>query len=151
MVISRRRSARWRRRALHVMAGAVILLALDLLEPGWGRFPNLLFYGRWAIHEATEVARRRLGDSEQTSLADQRLTPCQQESDGNRRYALSDTQAALRHTLTGQSSVSAVQQLGTPVCQLADGAWRWLLSNGLALDVQVANDGTVTHVELTTR
>ena len=62
---------------------------------------------------------------------------------------LSPEQAALRDTLVGNTSILAVQQLGSPVCQLTDGSWRWLLTTGLSLDVHVADDGIITHADLT--
>lgn len=58
-------------------------------------------------------------------------------------------QAALRQQLTGKSAVFTVQQLGSPACQLIDGSFRWLLQNGLSLDVQFTPRGTVDHADLT--
>ncbi|MEO1742414.1 MAG: hypothetical protein AAFR99_11485 [Cyanobacteria bacterium J06629_9] len=129
-----------------------MFLVADLAVPGWGKFPNPVFYGQWAYTEATGAAQKRFEVNSVTDPADTRLTPCQNDSVANEPGSLpvlTDAQAALRENLTGKSSVIAVQQLGTPVCQLTDGSWRWLLESGLSLDVQVAEDGTIDHATLT--
>ena len=91
-------------------------------------------------------------DDSVAEKGDDRLRACKPPSEGFKAPFLplvTDEQAAVRHTLMGQSSVLAVQQLGSPVCQLTNGAWRWLLDSGLSLDVQVADDGTINDVILT--
>jgi hypothetical protein len=55
--------------------------------------------------------------------------------------------ADLRRALVGESEVITLVALGPPACALGEGAYRWLLDNGLAVDVTV-HEGTVTRAEL---
>lgn len=150
-----RRSAKVRNRALLTLPLAAILLAADLAVPGWGTFPNPMFYGKWAAATITGALQKDVEGDSSAYLGDSRLTPCQVDSVAisteqvGAEASLSSEQAALRDTLVGNTSVLAVQQLGSPVCQLVNGSWRWLLTSGLSLDVQVADDGTITHADLT--
>jgi hypothetical protein len=47
----------------------------------------------------------------------------------------------------GESEVLTLTALGAPACALGNGVYRWVLNNGLALDVTV-NEGEITHSEL---
>ena len=42
----------------------------------------------------------------------------------------------------------AVQSLGSPVCQLADGSYRWLLETRLSLDVSINDGGIIDDAKL---
>lgn len=152
------RSIKIRNRSLQLLAVVAMFLVADLAVPGFGEFPNPVFYGKWFLSSTTERLQEGTERVSHIDPTDTRLTLCQghpqQDSAGETLTTevpktITDAQAALRDTLTGKTSVLAVQQLGTPACQLADGTWRWLTDAGLSLDVQVANDGTITDADLT--
>lgn len=139
-----RRSATIRNRSLIALPIVTAMVALDLAVSGWGKFPNPVFYGKWAVSARSQ---KRLSDIEGINPSDHRLTACKEELTAN--TLISNHQAALRDTLTGKSAVLAVQQLGTPVCQVADGSWRWLTESGLSLDLSFDEQGGVDEATLT--
>ena len=138
-----RHSARIRNWALRLLPLAVLVLAADLAQPGWGQFPNPIFYGQWAINKVRD--QWATSDSVEP-LADTRLAECKSTP---KNHTITEAQAALRDALTGKSSVLAVQWLGTPACQLANGSYRWLLEAGLALDISINQEGEVARAQLT--
>ena len=121
------------------MAGVTFL---DLLEPGRGRFWNPIHQGRKAIVAHQDRADR---DARRVAPDDARLAGCTDVNPNslNLDAALAD----LRRALVGESEVITLVALGAPACALGEGGYRWLLDNGLAVDVTV-HEGTVTHAEL---
>ena len=131
-----------RRHALLLVPVAALVLAADLAAPGWGKFPNPVFYARFAVN----VTRDKLSaDSDAIDPADSRLSACKGEAQAT---TITEAQAALRRSLTGKSSVVAVQSLGSPACELANGSYRWLIESGLALDIKVNEGGTIDDAAL---
>ncbi|MBD2427957.1 hypothetical protein [Phormidium sp. FACHB-1136] len=134
---------RVRTRRLAILACAVAGVAfLDLLEPGRGKFINPINKARSAI-EAHQVARWI--EANRVDPNDQRLLNC--EVIAPDPVAIDATAANIRRALVGESEVLTLTALGAPACDLGNGVYRWVLSNGLALDVTV-NEGEITHSEL---
>lgn len=69
-----RRSLQWRNTTLRLLPLATILLIADLAEPGWGRFPNPVFYSKWAVTRLQEQLDK--DPSAGVPLADTRLSAC---------------------------------------------------------------------------
>ncbi|CAN5654172.1 hypothetical protein BH23CYA1_BH23CYA1_11330 [soil metagenome] len=136
------RRARHRLRAFALVPVAALILAADLAAPGWGKFPNPIFYARFAANALSD----RLSAADTVNPDDARLRLCQ----GQAAWAstITDAQAALRNSLEGKTSVLAVQSLGSPACQMADGSYRWLLNSGLSLDVTVDKTGVIENATL---
>lgn len=135
------RPAKSRLRAIALPLIAALVLAADLAQPGWGKFPNPVFYSRWAINGLKDT----LADADAVNLDDARLKGCE---GGTNTATITDAQAAIRKTLTGKTSSFAVQSLGSPACQMANGSYRWLLESGLSLDASVNPDGTIENANL---
>ena len=134
---------RVRTRRLAILACAVAGVAfLDLLEPGRGKFINPVSRVRSAI-EAHQVARWI--EANRVDPTDQRLLNC--EVIAPEPVAIDATAADLRRALVGESEVLTLTALGSPACDLGNGVYRWVLNNGLAVDVTV-QEGVVTHSEL---
>ena len=134
---------RVRTRRLAILACAVAGVAfLDLLEPGRGKFINPINQVRSAI-EAHQVARWI--EANRVDPTDQRLLNC--EAIAAEPVAIDATAADIRRALVGESEVLTLTALGVPACDLGNGVYRWVLSNGLAVDITV-QEGTVTHSEL---
>ena len=129
------------RHAIALVPVAVLVLAADLAQPGYGKFPNPVFYARFAAN----AVRDKFARSDEVNPDDARLFACKDEPNA---IAITDAQAALRTSIEGKSSSFAVQQLGSPACQLANGSYRWLLESGLALDATANPDGTIDDVTL---
>ncbi|MEO0456781.1 MAG: hypothetical protein AAF152_09380 [Cyanobacteria bacterium P01_A01_bin.114] len=107
---------------------AALILAIDIAEPGYGAFANPIFYVK-SIASRLDADWAQVTDVNPT---DKRLRPCATLLDPS---IITDHQASLRKALIGESEGVAVQWLGVPACQLADGSYRWLTEAGLALDV----------------
>jgi hypothetical protein len=134
---------RMRTRRLAILACAMAgVTFLDLLEPGRGRFWNPIHHSRNAINAHQDRADR---DARRVATDDSRLAGCTDVNPNslNLDAALAD----LRRALVGESEVITLVALGAPACALGEGAYRWLLDNGLAVDVTV-HEGTVTRAEL---
>ena len=131
-----------RRHALSLVPVAALVLAADLAAPGWGRFPNPVFYVRFAINATRD---KLTADSDTIDPEDSRLSACKGEAAPT---TITEAQAAIRRSLAGKSSVVAVQSLGSPACELANGSYRWLIESGLALDIQVNEGGTIDDAAL---
>jgi hypothetical protein len=134
---------RMRTRRLAILACAVAGVAfLDLLEPGRGTFWNPIHHGRNAIVAHQDRANR---DDRRVATDDSRLAGCTEVTTEplNIDAALAD----LRRALVGESEVITLVALGSPACDMGNGAYRWLLDNGLSVDVTV-HEGTVTRAEL---
>lgn len=129
------------KRAIALLGLSALVLAADLSTPGWGQFPNPVFYSRWAVNGIQD----KLADADTVDPADARLKGCEGDA---APVAISEAQAAIRQTLEGKSSVVAVQALGSPACQLANGSYRWLIESGLALDIAVNEDGDIENADL---
>jgi hypothetical protein len=130
-------------RRLAILACAVAGVAfLDLLEPGRGKFINPINQVRSAI-EAHQVARWI--DQNRVDPNDQHLLDC--DTIAPEPVAIDATAAAIRRALVGESEVLTLTALGAPACDLGNGVYRWILNNGLAVDITV-QEGTVTHSEL---
>jgi hypothetical protein len=134
---------RVRTRRLAILACAVAGVAfLDLLEPGRGKFINPVSRVRSAI-EAHQVAQWI--EANRVSPDDTRLLNC--EAIAPEPVAIDAAAANIRRALVGESEVLTLTALGSPACDLGNGVYRWVLSNGLALDVTVT-EGEITHSEL---
>ena len=134
---------RVRTRRLAILACAVAGVAfLDLLEPGRGKFINPVSRVRSAI-EARNVAQWI--EQNRVSPDDTRLLNC--EAIAAEPIAIDAAAADLRRALVGESEALTLTALGAPACALGNGVYRWVLNNGLALDVTV-NEGEITHSEL---
>ena len=134
---------RVRTRRLAILAGLMAGVAfLDLLEPGRGKFINPVSRVRSAI-EARNVAQWI--EQNRVDPNDQRLLNC--EAIAPEPIAIDAAAADLRRALVGESEVLTLTALGAPACALGNGVYRWVLNNGLALDVTV-NEGEITHSEL---
>jgi len=134
---------RVRTRRLAILACAVAGVAfLDLLEPGRGTFINPINKTRSAI-EAHQVARWI--EANRVSPDDQRLLNC--EAIAPEPVAIDATAADVRRALVGESEAFTLTALGAPACDLGNGVYRWVLNNGLALDITVS-EGEITHSEL---
>ena len=131
-----------KKRALSLVLVAALLLAADLMQPGWGKFPNPVFWTRFAAN----AAKDKFSNADAVNLNDARLMDCKTPSAAP--VAITNAQAAARKTLEGKSSVIAVQTLGTPACELANGSYRWLLESGLALDVDINEGGIIDAASL---
>ena len=130
-------------RRLAILALAVAGVAfLDLLEPGRGKFINPINRIRAAI-EARQVAQWI--EANRVDPNDSRLLNC--EAIAAEPVAIDATAADLRRALVGESEVITLTALGAPACDLGNGVYRWVLNNGLAVDVTV-EEGVVTHSEL---
>lgn len=133
--------AKNRLKAIALVPIAALILAADLAQPGWGRFPNPVFYTRFVANGLKD----KFSKADEVSIEDARLANCKTDA---APVTITDAQAAVRKTLVGQSSVIAVQMLGTPACELANGSYRWLLESGLSLDASIADSGNITEVKL---
>ena len=134
---------RVRTRRLAILACAVAGVAfLDLLEPGRGKFINPVSRVRSAI-EAHQVAQWI--EANRVSPDDTRLLNC--EVIATEPVAIEATAADLRRALVGESEAFTLTALGAPACDLGNGVYRWVLNNGLAVDVTVS-EGTVTRADL---
>ncbi|NJM99284.1 MAG: hypothetical protein HC800_21010 [Phormidesmis sp. RL_2_1] len=91
------------------------------------------------------VIQAKLTDADTVDPADARLAECEGEATP---VTITDAQAAIRRSLAGKSSIVAVQALGSPACQLANGSYRWLLESGLALDARINEEGVIDDVSL---
>lgn len=129
------------KRAIALLGVSALVLAADLAKPGWGQFPNPVFYGRWAVNGI----QAKLTDADTVDPADARLAECEGEA---APVTITDAQAAIRRSLAGKSSIVAVQALGSPACQLANGSYRWLLESGLALDARINEAGVISDASL---
>ena len=130
-------------RPLAILAAAMAGVAfLDLLEPGRGTFINPIHQGRSAI-ERHQLVRRM--DNLRVDPTDHRLLNC--EVIAADPIAIDAPAADLRRALVGESDVLTLTALGGPACSLGGGVYRWLLNNGLAVDITV-QEGIVTHAEL---
>ena len=132
-----------RRPALSLVPVAALVLAADLAAPGWGNFPNPIFYARFAVNAARD--KLSADSSDTIDPEDSRLSACKGEA---ATITITEDQAALRRSLAGKSSVVAVQSLGSPACELANGSYRWLIESGLALDITVNEGGTIDDAAL---
>lgn len=130
-------------RAIALIPAAALIFAADLVTPGWGKFPNPVFYAKWAVNATTDT----VANADAVDPADARLKVCEGKTAGA-PMTITNAQAAMRDSLEGKSSVVAVQSLGSPACQLADGSYRWLLETGLALDINVNDGGTIDDAKL---
>jgi hypothetical protein len=130
-------------RRLAILACTVAGVAfLDLLEPGRGQFINPINRVRTAIEDrkfAQWIEQNRV------SQDDPRLLNC--EAIAAEPVAIDATAADLRRALVGESEVLTLTALGAPACDLGNGVYRWVLNNGLAVDVTV-HEGTVTRADL---
>jgi hypothetical protein len=130
-------------RRLAILALAVAGVAfLDLLEPGRGQFINPVNRVRTALET------RRFDqwiEANRVDPTDPRLLNC--EAIAAEPVAIDATAADLRRALVGESEVLTLTALGAPACDLGNGVYRWVLNNGLAVDVTV-EEGVVTHSEL---
>jgi hypothetical protein len=134
---------RVRTRRLAILALAVAGVAfLDLLEPGRGTFINPINKARNAI-EARKVSQWIAAN--RVDLSDARLLNC--EVIAPEPVAIEASAADLRRALVGESEAITLTALGAPACDLGNGVYRWVLNNGLALDITV-NEGEITHSEL---
>ena len=134
---------RVRTRRLAILAGLMAGVAfLDLLEPGRGKFINPVSRVRSAI-EARNVAQWI--EQNRVDPNDQRLLNC--EAIAPEPIAIDAAAADLRRALVGESEVLTLTALGAPACALGNGVYRWVLNNGLAVDVTI-HEGRVTHSEL---
>jgi hypothetical protein len=134
---------RLKTRRLAILALAVAGVAfLDLLEPGRGKFINPINQARSAI-EAHQVARWI--EANRVDPTDPRLLNC--EAIAAEPVAIDAAAADLRRALVGESEVITLTALGAPACDLGNGVYRWVLTNGLAVDVTV-HEGTVTRADL---
>lgn len=131
-----------RRPAISLVPVAALVLAADLAVPGWGKFPNPVFYVRFAVNATRD---KLSADSDTLDPEDSRLSACKGEA---ATTTITDAQAAIRRSLAGKSSVVAVQSLGSPACPLANGSYRWLIESGLALDIAVNEGGTIDAASL---
>lgn len=134
---------RMRTRRLAILAGLMAGVAfLDLLEPGRGQFINPINRFRTAL-EARQfdqwIAANRVDPK------DSRLFNC--EAIATDPIAIDAAAADLRRALVGESEVLTLTAFGVPACDLGNGVYRWILNNGLAVDVTV-HEGTVTRAEL---
>jgi hypothetical protein len=130
-------------RRLAILACAVAGVAfLDLLEPGRGKFINPINKVRSAI-ETHQIAQWI--EANRVSPDDQHLLNC--EAIAPEPVAIDATAADIRRALVGESEAITLTVLGAPACDLGNGVYRWVLNNGLAVDVTV-QEGTVTHSEL---
>lgn len=135
----------WRMQTRHLLALTLLFVGaafLDLRQPGRGQFYNPVYGAKsWLnTHQpaAWQLVARVQGN-------DARLQSCVAVAPDP--TALAATKAELRKALVGESEAVALEWLGQPACALGNGAYRWALDNGLALDVTVT-DGEVTHSEL---
>ena len=133
--------AKPRLRPLALVPVAALILAADLAAPGWGKFPNPVFYAQFAANALSD----RLSAADTVNPDDARLRLCQGRAAAS---TITDAQAAIRASLEGKTSVVAVQSLGSPACQIADRSYRWLLNSGLALDVTVDETGVIENATL---
>jgi len=130
-------------RRLAILAGLMAGVAfLDLLEPGRGKFINPINQARSAI-EAHQIAQWI--EANRVDPSDHRLLNC--EAIAPEPVAIDATASDLRRALVGESEAIALTTLGTPACDLGTGVYRWILNNGLALDITV-HEGEITHSEL---
>ncbi|MBD2428414.1 hypothetical protein [Phormidium sp. FACHB-1136] len=130
-------------RRLAILACAVAGVAfLDLLEPGRGKFINPVSRVRSAV-EAHQVAQWI--EQNRVSPDDTRLLNC--DTIAPEPVAIDASAANIRRALVGESEVLTLTALGAPACALGNGVYRWVLNNGLAVDVTV-QEGVVTHSEL---
>ncbi|PZO13490.1 MAG: hypothetical protein DCF25_16065 [Leptolyngbya foveolarum] len=135
------RKAKSRLTAIALPLMAALVLAADLAQPGWGRFPNPLFYSKAVVNGTID----KFSNADVVNPDDARLKGCEGEAN---TATITDAQAAIRKTLAGKTSSFAVQSLGSPACQLANGSYRWLLESGLSLDASVNPDGTINDAAL---
>lgn len=134
---------RVRTRRLAILACVVAGVAfLDLLEPGRGKFINPINQARSAI-EAHQIAQWI--EANRVDPSDHRLLNC--EAITPEPIAIDATAAAIRQALVGESEVLTLTALGSPACDLGNGVYRWILNNGLALDITV-HEGEITRSEL---
>jgi hypothetical protein len=134
---------RMRTRRLAILACAVAGVAvLDLLEPGRGTFINPINKVRTAI-EAHQVAQWI--EQNRVDPNDARLLNC--EVIAPEPVAIAAAAADVRRALVGESEAFILTALGAPACDLGNGVYRWILNNGLAVDITV-HEGVVTHSEL---
>ncbi|NJM98263.1 MAG: hypothetical protein HC800_14880 [Phormidesmis sp. RL_2_1] len=131
------------KQALALLIFSTLVLAADLVEPGWGKFPNPVFYVKFAANVVVEKMSN--ADIDTVDPADARLAGCEGEAETT---TITEAQAALSKTLAGKSSMVAVQALGTPACQLANGSYRWLIESGLALDARINEEGVIDDASL---
>ena len=136
------RRQRLRNRSLASIPLSAAVLALDLAVPGWGRFYNPLFFIRAQLAQL----KRDWIDVGAISLTDQRLTSCATVL--SHPHAITEAQAALRQSIIGENERFAITQLGVPACQLADDAYRWLIEDGLSLDITLSEAGEVDDARL---
>lgn len=59
-----------RRHALSLVPVAALILAADLATPGWGKFPNPVFYARFAVSATRD---KLTADSDTIDPADSRM------------------------------------------------------------------------------
>jgi hypothetical protein len=134
---------RMRTRRLAILALVVAGVAfLDLLEPGRGKFINPASRVRSALEDRKFdqwIAANRVDQD------DPRLLNC--EAIAAEPVAIEASAADLRRALVGESEVLTLTALGAPACDLGNGVYRWVLTNGLAVDVTV-HEGTVTRADL---
>jgi hypothetical protein len=134
---------RLKTRRLAILALAVAGVAfLDLLEPGRGKFINPASRVRSALEDRKFA---QWIDANRVDPADPRLLNC--EAIAAEPVAIDAAAADLRRALVGESEVLTLTALGAPACDLGNGVYRWVLNNGLAVDVTV-EEGVVTHSEL---
>jgi hypothetical protein len=134
---------RLKTRRLAILACAVAGVAfLDLLEPGRGQFINPVNRVRTALEERQFA---QWIEANRVDPTDPRLLNC--EAIADTPVAIDATAADLRRALVGESEMLTLTALGAPACDLGNGVYRWVLNNGLAVDVTV-HEGTVTRAEL---
>ncbi|MEO1401926.1 MAG: hypothetical protein AAFV72_11850 [Cyanobacteria bacterium J06635_1] len=127
--------------AIAVLPIALLILAMDIAEPGYGTFANPIFYLK-SIASQLDTA---WAQAETVLPTDKRLRPCIEILNPS---TITDHQTSLRKALVGESELLAVQWLGVPACQLADGSYRWLTEAGLALDITFDEWSQVDHARL---
>lgn len=118
-------------RSLLPAISAVVLVA-DLLEPGHGQFFNLAFTLR--------SNRVSFDPPQRIALAQD----CQQL---RQHPKLLKASVILSQQFSGQSEQDLLTQLGPPACRLADGAYQWVLDNGMTLQTQLKG-GEVSNAQI---
>ena len=125
---------------LTLIPATTLVLWLDALEPGWGRFYNPAFWVRSQLSKLDTTWR----ELPSFDTADPRLKPCIRLTSEN---TLSEVQEQARALLSGKSESFALQQLGAPTCAIAENTYRWLTESGLSIDVTI-EEGEVMDANL---
>ena len=99
-----------RRHALSLVPVAALVLAADLAAPGWGKFPNPVFYARFAVNAARD---KLSADSDTIDPADSRLSACKGEAAGDNYHRRPGRAEAIarRQKLSSSCSVAGLTGL----------------------------------------